>query len=121
MQRIAYFGEGPRSPVWKKKKCGDQSFSPCKEPDSSPSRSINNKQSSSLSLSVSPLIAPLFATFSFLFFFLFCFVHFAFTRGKYAHTPQKCFLRKNYKTTQIRGCKPRLLLFPMPFGFTPSL
>lgn len=47
-----------RSPEWKKQKCGDQSFSPCKEPDSSPSLSLNNKETSSPPLSL-PLV-PLF-------------------------------------------------------------
>lgn len=33
-QRV--FWGGPEEPRVEKKKCGDQSFSPCKEPDSSP-------------------------------------------------------------------------------------
>lgn len=91
-----------------KKKCGDQSFSPRKEPDSSPSRSINNKQTSSLTLSLSLLLGPVFAMFCFSFIF-----YIAFTRSKYAHILQKCFLPPE-SDTRGKWIQPTYLATPSP-------
>lgn len=105
-------GRAREAPSGKKKECGDQSFSSCKEPDSSPSLSLNNKKTPGLTLSVSLLLGPLFAMLSY-YFFLHCF---------YRHSMLKYFFPvKESKTTQIPGTKGYKIFSSHPFSLSLSL